>query len=548
MVLVSLVLSWMATAAAVEPGDLLFTGFNCDNDDEASLLVLAPIPPGTTLSVTDDGWQENGTFRDAEGTASFTLVNGASPGSVILLEFSQNRWRLDNNQALSFTSVDDMPQLSTSGDQLFLFAGTRNIPQLIAGITNESWELVGDIDSNESHLPAVIEDFAVYPDNDDNAAYDCSEGTSGTRAELIARLTNAFNWDHSNGTRYDLPPSCDWQVVLPEVCGDDEVGGSEVCDGSDLDGADCTDLGYSEPGGAACDPECDQVDYSGCVATCGDGEVEHGEDCDGGGVDTASCDADCTSVDVNDGYCNSVVEDPLVAPADCVSVCGDGLVSGGEACDGDELDGATCADFNFESGELSCDDCAVDSSACFATCGNEVVEPGEDCDEGGNTADCTDQCTEPRCGDGLCSELAGEGPSDCPSDCDPVCGDGVAAQVEDCDDGNTTPDDGCDADCNVEPGFVCTGNAPTVCLPDADGDGVADEDDNCPFTDNPTQEDADGDGIGDACAVEDTDPGIDTDTGVAVGQARCGCDSSPPSGLGAVLVGLLLLRTRRRVA
>lgn len=37
------------------------------------------------------------------------------------------------------------------------------------------------------------------------------------------------------------------------------------------------------------------------------------------------------------------------------------------------------------------------------------------------------------------------------------------------------------------------------CLPDADNDGVPDEDDNCPYLSNPDQKDQDGDGAGDAC-------------------------------------------------
>ena len=41
--------------------------------------------------------------------------------------------------------------------------------------------------------------------------------------------------------------------------------------------------------------------------------------------------------------------------------------------------------------------------------------------------------------------------------------------------------------------------------PDTDGDGVADNEDNCPNTYNPGQADSDGDGVGDACeSVENT--------------------------------------------
>jgi hypothetical protein len=69
------------------------------------------------------------------------------------------------------------------------------------------------------------------------------------------------------------------------------------------------------------------------------------------------------------------------------------------------------------------------------------------------------------------------------------------------------------------PGWTC----PTV--GDADGDGIADGDDNCPDTYNPDQSDSDGDGIGDAC---DPVSGIDTDDdGVPDDEDNCPFTPNP---------------------
>ena len=43
-----------------------------------------------------------------------------------------------------------------------------------------------------------------------------------------------------------------------------------------------------------------------------------------------------------------------------------------------------------------------------------------------------------------------------------VCGDGTIGNNEECDDGGTTPSDGCNENCRVEAGFNCTGE-PSVC-------------------------------------------------------------------------------------
>lgn len=53
--------------------------------------------------------------------------------------------------------------------------------------------------------------------------------------------------------------------------------------------------------------------------------------------------------------------------------------------------------------------------------------------------------------------------------------------------------------------FENTADDPCPAESDSDGDGIPDDEDNCPDTSNPAQEDTDGDGIGDACEDSDND-------------------------------------------
>jgi len=75
-------------------------------------------------------------------------------------------------------------------------------------------------------------------------------------------------------------------------------------------------------------------------------------------------------------------------------------------------------------------------------CGNGALETPERCDDGNTTPfdGCSSSCQpEPDCAGGACSSK---------------CGDGLVID-EDCDDGNTVDGDGCSSACKVEGGFVC---------------------------------------------------------------------------------------------
>jgi len=88
-------------------------------------------------------------------------------------------------------------------------------------------------------------------------------------------------------------------------CGDGNAKGAEECDGADLDGQACQDLGF-DGGALACLVNC-TFDTSGCTggaAVCGDGVIDGYEECDVG------ADAACP------GECSSHCACPAVAPGD----------------------------------------------------------------------------------------------------------------------------------------------------------------------------------------------------------------------------------------
>ena len=200
-------------------------------------------------------------------------------------------------------------------------------------------------------------------------------------------------------------------------CGDGTPNGPETCDTA----------GNSD----SCDSDC-------TTATCGDNRVnpQHlvagvGEQCEP--PSTSVCDANCHVAFCGDGTCNNA-ETNGTCPADCASVCGNGIVENGETCDD------TCGGGAAVTGTTA--------TGCSRTC---AVESGWSC--AGAPSTCTPNCgdglrvgTEGSCDDGLpaangdgcsttCTIESGLSCAGLPSVCAPICGNGVISGTEACDDG-----------------------------------------------------------------------------------------------------------------
>jgi cysteine-rich repeat protein len=266
----------------------------------------------------------------------------------------------------------------------------------------------------------------------------CGDGNPNSDA------TGGNTCDNGEGTQ---PKTCASSGTPCSVNAD--CGGS-VCGNSDGAGGTCHTTGFT-------DAECPNGPAAGDCAChphyCGDGVTDTGEGCDDGNTSPADCNPAAGSGDA------------CTTNADCT-----GEICTGGACHTD------CAGLDICS-----------STCALATCGDGITQTGEACDDGaqngmvGNNAggaDCTKKCTANVCGDGeaLDTELCDDGNSvntdDCLNSCVPgACGDGVtrttgSSPLEQCDDGNTSDDEGANGGTDGCTGHCCWES--TVALPTAD--------------------------------------------------------------------------------
>ena len=133
---------------------------------------------------------------------------------------------------------------------------------------------------------------------------------------------------------------------------------------------------------------------------CGNGKLDPGEACEGSKLGGKTCKAL--------GYTGGV----LTCGTKCLfdksgcHKCGDQKKNGAEACDGADLGGKTCKALGHVGGTLKCSaTCTLDQSACH-DCGNGKLDAGEACDgtllggktcktagKSGGTLECTLFCT-----------------------------------------------------------------------------------------------------------------------------------------------------------
>jgi cysteine-rich repeat protein len=254
------------------------------------------------------------------------------------------------------------------------------------------------------------------------------------------------------------------------------MSSAEQCDdGNNASGDGCS---------SACQPENDPN------AVCGDGVVVAGEACDdGNSIAGDGCAADCTMETPptqQDGTCGAPFQISLVDNAGVLEGNGTGDTAGGidqvaEApCDGfpsgagfDHVWQFTLPDARDVFIQIDEETTGFDSVLRLMTQPCDVLS---EVTEFGTEDGCTDYAgageflgyvslpagTYYVVIDGWTAEDFGAYAFNISASAS-TCGDGALDPLEFCDDGNGATTDGCDGKCEVEPGFECTFDEPSVC-------------------------------------------------------------------------------------
>ncbi|MBW2458147.1 MAG: DUF4215 domain-containing protein [Deltaproteobacteria bacterium] len=329
----------------------------------------------------------------------------------------------------------------------------------------------------------------------------CKDGVCGDDVCGDLFVSDSEDCDDGNVTDGDGCDDCEFSCVSsdPNACEPaDPCEGQGTCDDNTHTCSPGTPLSDGTPCGT------DAYCLGGqCIpALCGNGTLDPGEDCDDNNlVDGDGCEHDCTLSCVNPA--NDCPQPPVCQLAQCSqahvcetapdpnqdgntcgtnlvcnngaciapsAVCGNGILETGEDCDFGTSNGPntgcelTCA--------FSCTiqpDSCPDTNTCNGTetCGQVTVNgsTGQACSPGTALANCT-ACTGGLCNGGTCQpSTCGDGCVDggqgeqceppntptCSATCtNIICGNSVREGNEQCDDGNTTNNDGCDALCLFE--------------------------------------------------------------------------------------------------
>lgn len=204
-----------AFGQSLSAGDVAFTGFNADADDDFSIVALTDIPADTTIFFTDEEWDGSSFGTGEDDLVWNTGGSIIAEGSVIVFN------NIDANGSITVSAGSiDQGSINLAGSNEVLFAytstdgGTRNVDTFLGAISNSTEQYNGP-DGTLNNTGLTQDTTAILlSDNIDGAKYigDRSGNTpNGYRNELN---DIANNWNETDDDGNILLPFDDTPFTL----------------------------------------------------------------------------------------------------------------------------------------------------------------------------------------------------------------------------------------------------------------------------------------------------------------------------------------------
>lgn len=207
----------------LQPGDLMFVGWDADNNDIA-FVTTVDLVAGDVIYFTDDEW--NGTaFNGSEQLFEWTVpAGGVAQGTLVTIDMVNGPAdaSFDSGGAVDYIRGGGL--LARGNEMFWAFQGTRvgntvTPTDFIAVIANEA-------DGNSNQTPNLsgtgltTSNGAIIIDGDEDYMEFTADGTLSNpvaRDDLIATISNLANWTTADGGGNNNPNGTGFDVSIPDV-------------------------------------------------------------------------------------------------------------------------------------------------------------------------------------------------------------------------------------------------------------------------------------------------------------------------------------------
>jgi 2',3'-cyclic-nucleotide 2'-phosphodiesterase (5'-nucleotidase family) len=206
LALILLTGSLLQSAHALNPGDIAFTGFNADGNDNLAFVALAPIPSGTVIYFTDEEWNGTAWATNTEAAWTWTATENIAAGVVVTID-NVNGLFTPANPTISnlgtITAIVDVANTNNAG-----FAGSDEAVF--------AYESDGTLDANG--VPKATGNFLAVIANEDAAGSGIS--LTGTGLSEAAGTAILFTLDEDGmaytGSRAGQTAFADYLLLLAD--------------------------------------------------------------------------------------------------------------------------------------------------------------------------------------------------------------------------------------------------------------------------------------------------------------------------------------------